>query len=84
MNCFYWAGFKITKLTEGRIEMNNKIDARYENDVSFNKAVKYILQLIRQSEGELTPLDIREACYLARLIYEREVVRPIIRGFKND
>ena len=58
--------------------MNNKIDERYENDPAFYNAVRLIEQLIRNTEGELTPLDIRDACYLARLKYEQKVVRPIV------
>ena len=58
--------------------MNNRIDERYKNDPAFYNAVRLIEQLIRNTEGELTPLDIRDACYLARLKYEQKVVRPII------
>lgn len=58
--------------------MNNRIDERYENDIPFRNAVRVIESLIMNAEGELTPLDIRDACYLARLRYEQRAVRPII------
>lgn len=58
--------------------MNNRIDERYLNDSNFHRVVELIFRIIKESEGDLTPLDIRDACYLARLKYEQQVVRPII------
>jgi len=54
----------------------NKVDERFENDPIFHMATKAILNLMETTE--LTPLDIRDAAYLARLIFERTHVRPII------
>lgn len=56
---------------------------RYQTDPDFNAAVLLILEIIKNCEGTLTPLDMRDACYLARMIYERENIRPIIlpKGF---
>jgi len=53
-----------------------KIEDRYENDITFYKATNLIFNLIN-SETDLTPLDIRDACYLARLKFERENPTPI-------
>lgn len=53
------------------------IEKRYLHDSMFHAAVKAILNMISEETG-LTPLDIRDAAFLARLIYERERPYPII------
>lgn len=53
------------------------IEERYKNEPEFHAAVNAIKSMINEKAG-LTPLDIRDAAYLARLIYERNNVRPII------
>ena len=53
------------------------VEERYYSDSTFRIAVDSIIRLISEETG-LTPLDIRDAAFLARLIYERERPYPII------
>lgn len=53
------------------------IEKRYLTDSSFRELVDRLEKLINPETG-LTPLDIRDAAFLARLNYERRVPHPII------
>ncbi len=52
------------------------IERRSQNDPEFSQAVSLIESLMHKST--LTPLDIRDACYLARVKFEYNNVRPIV------
>lgn len=53
------------------------IEKRYLTDSNFRELVDRLEKLINPETG-LTPLDIRDAAFLARLNYERRVPHPII------
>jgi len=55
---------------------NNYIDERAEQDSEFNSVVKILENILFSSD--LTPTDLRDACYLARLRFERVRPRPLV------
>ena len=57
--------------------MRKPIEERYLNDAVFYNAVQVIYSLMGE-DTELTSLDIRDACYLARLKFETDRPRSIV------
>lgn len=49
---------------------NSKLDERYRNDPTFNRAVTSIYKMI--AEFGITPSELREAIFLAHYKYEME------------
>ena len=64
--------------------MIRSIDSRYQNDATFRTVVKSMVNILENYDNDFTPLDLRDACYMARIIFEQTHVRPIIMENKKQ
>lgn len=60
--------------------MSRRLENRYDEDPIFSNLVNSLYAFLSDDEHGITPLDLRDAAYFARLKFEMENPRPIIVG----
>lgn len=55
---------------------------RYVEDISFNKLVQYML--IFMEENKIQPYEVKDAAFMAELLYRERNLRPVHVVFNED